>query len=111
MAGARGRVGIGLKELDLRTIREKLEGNLVEAGGRRPVPRCYITVGSRDDTPNVWVKDPTKSVVLQVLIPIISFRISFITIIIILFNVIMVFIVVILICRYFSLYLPFFLHF
>eukprot|EP00884_Botryococcus_braunii_P020215 jgi/Botrbrau1/6878/Bobra.152_2s0034.1 len=60
------RVGIGLDDASLRTIREKLQGNLEEASSKRPPPRCYITTGSRDETPNMWVKDPTKSVVLQI---------------------------------------------
>jgi ATP-dependent DNA ligase len=60
-----GRVGIGLDNETLRTIREKLKDNWVDAKTGR-VPRCYRITGSKEEKPNLWVKDPTKSLVLQV---------------------------------------------
>lgn len=60
-------MGSGLSDYDKDMLREKLEGNWVEADPKgRNVPRCYTIRGVTDERPDLWVRDPFKSVVLQV---------------------------------------------
>ena len=52
--------------MERKTIHERLQGNLVDQGqGRYVNPRCYKVTGAKKERPDVWVKDPSRSIVLQ----------------------------------------------
>lgn len=57
-------MGTGLSDVEKATIREKLNHNLVEMG--QPPPKCYRLSGNSKELPDVWVKNPGESIVLQV---------------------------------------------
>ncbi|GLI63887.1 hypothetical protein VaNZ11_007004 [Volvox africanus] len=60
------RVGSGLSAEQADLVRELLRPLLVElAPGQRP-PRCYRLTGQARERPDVWVRDPLRSVVLTV---------------------------------------------
>ena len=60
------RVGTGVNDVERKTIHERLQGNLVDQGqGRYVNPRCYKVTGAKKERPDVWVKDPSRSIVLQ----------------------------------------------
>ena len=56
------RVGTGLSEQQKEQIHRKLQGNLVS-----DPPSMYRVTGQPGETPHVWVKDPEKSVILEVI--------------------------------------------
>ena len=64
------RVGTGVNDMERKTIQERLEGNLVkQEPGKSCVPRCYKVTGAKKEQPDVWVKDPSRSITLQVRLP------------------------------------------
>ena len=63
------RVGTGVNDVERKTIDERMKGNLVDQKGppaKYVAPRCYKVTGAKKERPDVWVKDPTRSIVLQV---------------------------------------------
>ena len=61
------RVGTGVNDEDRDTLATRLEPLFVDnVKGKNCVPRCYRTTGMPKERPDVWIKDPTRSVVLQV---------------------------------------------
>ena len=55
-----------MNDVERKTIHERLQGNLVDQGqGRYVNPRCYKVTGAKKERPDVWVKDPSRSIVLQ----------------------------------------------
>ncbi|GLC37312.1 hypothetical protein PLESTM_000567400 [Pleodorina starrii] len=60
------RVGTGLNAAQSEVVRERLRPLLVELGpGQRP-PRCYRLTGQARERPDVWVRDPLRSLVFTV---------------------------------------------
>ena len=57
-------MGTGVNDVERKTIHERLQGNLVDQG-RYVNPRCYKVTGAKKERPDVWVKDPSRSIVLQ----------------------------------------------
>ena len=63
------RVGTGVNDVERKTIDERLDGNRIEqkpAPAKYVAPRCYKVTGAKKERPDVWVKDPSRSIVLQV---------------------------------------------
>jgi DNA ligase-4 len=61
------RVGTGVNDVDRKTIADRLQGNTIDnVKGKNCAPRCYRITGQPKERPDVWVKDPTRSIVLQV---------------------------------------------
>lgn len=60
------KVGTGMSEELLKTLREKLNDHMVPAGKGHPVPNCYEVTGATAETPHVWIEHPSKSIVLTV---------------------------------------------
>jgi len=56
------RVGTGLSEAEQQQIHDILQENLSDE-----MPAMYRATGHRDETPHVWVSDPEKSIVLEVI--------------------------------------------
>lgn len=63
------RVGTGINDVERKMLSERLlQSNTVEnVKGKNCAPRCYRITGQPKETPDVWVKDPSRSIVLQVL--------------------------------------------
>ncbi len=62
------RVGTGVNDAERDTLAKRLEPWFVDnIKGKNCVPRCYRTTGMPKERPDVWIKDPTRSVVLQVM--------------------------------------------
>lgn len=62
-------MGTGVNDVERKTIDERLNGNSVEqkpAPAKYVAPRCYKVTGAKKERPDVWVKDPSRSIVLQV---------------------------------------------
>ena len=54
--------------MERKTIAERLEGNLIEQkpDGQSSAPRCYRVTGAKKEKPDVWVRDPSRSITLEV---------------------------------------------
>lgn len=62
------RVGTGVNDAERKTLADRLNPLFVDnVKGRNCVPRCYRTTGMPKERPDVWIKDPTRSIVLQVM--------------------------------------------
>lgn len=60
-------MGTGVNDADRDTLAKRLEPLFIEnVKGKNCVPRCYRTTGMPKERPDVWIKDPTRSIVLQV---------------------------------------------
>ena len=57
------RVGNGMTDAELQTVREKLNPYFVPFAQK---PKNYKVTNSRKTQPDMWVKDVSKSIVLQV---------------------------------------------
>ena len=58
-----------MNDVERKTIDERLDGNRIEqkpAPAKYVAPRCYKVTGAKKERPDVWVKDPSRSIVLQV---------------------------------------------
>lgn len=52
--------------MERKTLQERLEGNLLKQdAGRYVNPKCYKVTGAKKERPDVWVKDPSRSIILQ----------------------------------------------
>ena len=61
------RVGTGVSDEERKQISEKLQPLFIEANHRRPNnPKCYRVTGHAKERPDVWIKDPYQSIVLEV---------------------------------------------
>ena len=60
------KVGSGFTNDQLIQLRDRLKPVLVPGGRGNAPPGCYKVTGHRDETPDVWVSDPRRSVVLSV---------------------------------------------
>lgn len=60
------RVGTGVSDAERKAIRERLEPYMVEAKDGKRKPSCYVTTDTLKERPDVWISDPTKSIVLEV---------------------------------------------
>lgn len=58
-----GRVGNGMTDAELQTVREKLNPYFVPYAQK---PKNYKVTTSKKVQPDMWVKDVSKSIVLQV---------------------------------------------
>ena len=58
-------MGTGFSEADLEHLRQRL-APVIGRGGRGSAPPCYRVTGDREETPDAWVTDPRRSVVLRV---------------------------------------------
>lgn len=61
------KVGTGYNDAELADLRAKLAPLLIPGGRDRSLtPACYDTTGATDETPDFWISDPRRSVVLTV---------------------------------------------
>ena len=58
-------IATGFSDKERAEVREKLAPAMTKAKGA-PVPRYLTVQKSSKITPDVWISDPTKSIVLQV---------------------------------------------
>ncbi len=63
------RVGTGVSDEERKQISDKLKPLFLEANVKRANnPKCYKVTGHNKERPDVWISDPFKSVVLEVVI-------------------------------------------
>ena len=61
------RVGTGLSDEERRKVADHLRPQFLDADAKRTnAPKCYTVTGASKERPDVWIKDPFQSVVLQV---------------------------------------------
>ena len=58
-------MGTGVNDHERHALSERLLANSVPNDRRRPPPSCYRVTGLPKERPDVWIKDPFSSVVLQ----------------------------------------------
>lgn len=58
-----------MNDNERKLIHERLAGNLVEqkpGTAKTVAPKCYKVTGVKKERPDFWVKDPSRSITLQV---------------------------------------------
>ena len=63
--GCPRRVGTGLNDIERRALHDRFVGNTVPYDRARKAPSCYRVTGQKKECPDVWIRDPFSSVVLQ----------------------------------------------
>lgn len=58
-----------MSDEERKQISDKLKPLFLEANTKRPNnPKCYRVTGHAKERPDVWISDPFKSIVLEVMI-------------------------------------------